>query len=57
MSEGILELIQFAEWESSIVPVLKADNQSVTICGDFKLLNKSQSKIEDLFTCITGGKT
>jgi len=42
VSEGILELIQFAGWESSIVPVLKADDQSVTICGDFKLLNKSQ---------------
>ena len=39
VSNGILEPVQFADWASPIVPVLKADGRSVRICGDFKLLN------------------
>ena len=64
VSERILEPIQFAEWASPIVPVLKADSQSVGICGDFKLLNQACKfdkyplpKIEDLFVHIVGGTT
>ena len=34
-SLGILEPIQFSEWTSPIIPVLKSD-RSVRICGDFK---------------------
>ena len=34
-SLGILEPIQFSEWASLIIPVLKSD-RSVRICGDFK---------------------
>ena len=56
VSNGILEPVQFANWASPIVPVLKADGRSVRICGCFKLLNQACKldkyplpKIEDLF--------
>ena len=64
VSAGILEPVQFAEWASPIVPVLKADGRSVRICGDFKLLNQACKldkyplpKIDDLFVRIAGGTT
>ena len=41
VSEGFLEPIQFAEWASPFVLVLKVDGQSDRICGDFKLLNQA----------------
>ena len=63
VSNGILEPVQFADWASPIVPVLKADGRSVRICGDFKLLNQACKldkyplpKIEDLFVQVAGGK-
>ena len=63
VSDGILEPVQFADWASPIVPVLKADGRSVRICGDFKLLNQACKldkyplpKIEDLFVQVAGGK-
>ena len=63
MSLGILEPIQFSEWASPIVSVLKSDG-SVRICGDFKVTLNSVSKldrhpiprIEDLFATLSGGK-
>ena len=64
VSAGILEPVQFAEWASPILPVLKADGRSIRICGDFKLLNQAYKldkyplpKIDDLFVCIAGGTT
>ena len=62
-SLGNLEPIQFSEWASPIVPVLKSD-RSVKICGDFKVTLNSVSKldryliprIEDLFATLGGGK-
>ena len=36
VQENILTPIQHAEWAAPIVPVMKADCQSVRICGDFK---------------------
>ena len=36
VQEGILEPVEFADWASLIVPVLKKDKNSVRICGDFK---------------------
>ena len=62
-SLSILEPIQFSEWASPIVPVLKSD-RSVRICGDFKVTLNSVSKldrhpiprIEDLFATLGGGK-
>ena len=63
MSLGNLEPIQFSEWASPIVPVLKSDG-SVRVRGDFKVTLNSVSKldrhpiprIEDLFATLGGGK-
>ena len=42
VQEGILTPIQHADWAALIVPVMKADRQSVQICGDFKqIVNKA----------------
>ena len=37
MSEGIIECVQFAAWAAPIVPVVKSDEKSLRISGDFKL--------------------
>ena len=59
---GILEP---ADWASPIVSVLKADKESVCICGDFvkqtinpvsKLDRYPIPKVEDLFAKLSGGK-
>jgi hypothetical protein len=36
VDEGTLDPVQFADWASPIVAVLKADKETVRICGDFK---------------------
>ena len=64
VQEGILTPIQHADWAVPIVPVMKADRQSVRICGDFKqTVNKASPldkypipKIEDLFSQLAGGQ-
>ena len=64
VSEGILEPVEFAEWASPIVPVLKSDKKSIRICGDFKqTINPVSSldrypipKVEDLFSSLSKGK-
>ena len=33
--EGIIQPVQFADWAAPIVSVVKADKQSLRICGDF----------------------
>lgn len=61
--EGIIEPVQFSNWVSPIVPVIKRDG-SVRICGDYKLsVNKASipdkyplPRVEDLFSSLTGGK-
>ena len=63
--EGTLEPVQFADWASPIVVVLKADKQNVRICGDFKQTLNPVSKldtypipkVEDYFAKLAGGKT
>ena len=63
--EGIIELVQFADWAAQIVAVLKADGKSVRICGDFKVTINQTSKldhypipkIEDLLTQFARGKS
>ena len=60
---GIIELVQFSDWASPIVPVTKED-KSMRLCGDFKQTINRASKldrypiphIEDLFARLTGGK-
>ena len=64
VQEGILSPIEHSEWAPPIVPVMKADRQSVRICGDFKqTVNKASPldkypilKIEDLFSQLVGGQ-
>ena len=64
VQEGILSPIEHSEWAAPIVPVMKADCQSVRICGDFKqTVNKASPldkypipKIEDLFSQLAGGQ-
>ena len=50
VSEGILEPVEFSEWASPIVPVLKSDNKSVRVCGGLSM------EVEDLFTSLSGAK-
>ena len=64
VSEGILEPVEFSEWASPIVPVLKSDKKSVRVCGDFKQTINPVSRldrypiprVEDLFTSLSGSK-
>ena len=64
VSDGILEPVEFSEWASPIVPVLKSDKKSVRVCGDFKqtinpvfrLDRYPIPKVEDLFTSLSGAK-
>lgn len=63
MNQGIIEPVKFSEWAAPIVPVLKADN-SVRICGDYKLTVNQVSKLEqypiprleDLFEKMSSGE-
>ncbi|BHF69029.1 hypothetical protein SprV_0301207000 [Sparganum proliferum] len=58
----IIEPVQYSEWATPIVPLLKSDG-SVRTCGDYKLTIKSATKlnpcplpfIEDLYTSLFGG--
>ena len=64
VQEGTLEPVEFVDWTSPIVPVLKKDKNSVRICGDFKQTINPVSrldrypipKVEDLFTSLSGEK-
>ena len=64
VQEGTVEPVEFSEWASPIVPVLKKDKLSVRICGDFKqtvnpvarLDRYPIPKVEDLFSSLGGGK-
>ena len=59
---GIIHPIQFSDWATPIVPVMKPD-RSVQICGDFKVINPLSKldrypipRIEDLFSTLGGGQ-
>ena len=64
VDQGILTPVQHADWAAPIVPIMKADQKSVRICGDFKqTVNKASPidkylipKIEDLFAKLAGGQ-
>ena len=63
--EGIVEPIQFSEWAAPVVPVLMSDQESIRLCGDFKMTVNQIAKpdqypiprLEDLFATLAGGKT
>lgn len=62
VSGGILVPVDYSEWATPIVPIMKSDG-SVRICGDFKLsINPVLvieryviPRIEDLFERVSGG--
>ena len=64
LEEGTIEPVEWADWATSIVPVLKGDKTSVRICGDFPLTVNPVSrldkylipKVEDLFSQLEKGK-
>ena len=61
--DGILSKVEYSEWATPIVPVVKR-NGSVRVCGDFKVsvnpvLRVEQyplPRIEDIFANLAGGK-
>ena len=63
-NEGIIEPVQFVDWATPIIPVLKSDGKAAKICEDFKFtVNQvakvdkySVPKIQDLFAQVRGGK-
>ena len=62
LSEGIISPVEFTEWATPIVPVVKQDG-SVRICGDYKCTVNQVSKLdnypipktEDLLATLGGG--
>ena len=65
VNEGTLQPVQFAQWASPIVAVLKSDHKTVQICGDFKQNINPVSKldqypipkVEDFFAKLAGGRS
>ena len=61
--DGVITKVDYSEWATPIVPVIKSDN-SVRICGDFKVtlnpvLEVDQyplPRIEDIFAALSGGE-
>ena len=60
---GVLEKVDFSDWATPIVPVLKPDG-SVRICGDYKITINPALDVpehpmptaDDLFTQLNGGE-
>ena len=63
--QGVIEPVKYSEWAAPIVPVLKSDQSSVRICGDYKMTVNQVAKpdcypitrIEDLFASLSNGDT
>ena len=64
VAEGILVPVPHSEWAAPIVPILKSDGHSISICGDYKVTVNREAKtdayllprINDLFANLSGGK-
>ena len=60
---GVMEKVEFSDWATPIVPVLKPDG-SVRICGDYKVTinpvldvpEHPMPTADDLFTQLNGGE-
>ena len=61
---GVLENVEFSDWATPIVPVLKPDG-AVRICGDYKVTINPALDVpeypmptaEELFTQLNGGQS
>lgn len=59
---GVMKPVRYSNWAAPIVPVLKADKESVRLCGDFKLTVNPVANTEkyplpkatDIFSQLTG---
>ena len=62
--QGVIEPVKYSEWAAPIVPVLKSDQSSVRICGDYKMTINQVAKpdcypiprIDDLFASLSNGE-
>ena len=62
LKEGTIRPVEFSEWATPIVPIVKSDG-TIRICGDFKVTLNQVSKLdnypipktEDLLTQLGGG--
>ena len=60
---GVIEPIEYSDWATPVVPVLKNDG-GVRLCGDYKLTANQATKlfsyplprIEDLYATLSGGE-
>ena len=65
VAQGVIEPVQFSDWATPIIPVLKADKKTIQICGDFSItINKAACLdqypipwVEDLFAKLRGGQS
>ena len=62
-NQGTIKPVEFSDWATPIVPIVKSDS-SVRICGDYKLtVNKASRmdsfpipKVDELFAKLAGGQ-
>ena len=65
VTEGTLEPVDYSYWAVPILAVVKSDQKSVHVCGDFRMTVNPVSKlnhypipkVEDLFATLERGKT
>lgn len=62
VSEGTIPPVEFSEWATPIVPIVKGDN-TIRICGDYKVTINQVSKFDsypipktdDMYATLGGG--
>ncbi|XP_044766147.1 uncharacterized protein K02A2.6-like [Coccinella septempunctata] len=64
LSLGVIEPVDFSDWATPVVPVLKKGEQEVRLCGDYKVTinpcievdKYPLPRIEDFLGALSGGK-